>query len=306
MGTYCQCHGCRSSPPDRKDNIWLDVVKNPCVLVDEKPPEKKLRGENAPKCCFRGARDKDATGFQTMAASLLPTCFSSVFGDQRATEDPTCKSGTEAMADGIPCFVIQLMKSEKARLQTFSSWPFTDPQDLAEAGLFCVGRSDRVQCFCCGGTLNARDLKDNAWEEHSRSFPHCFFILGHNVGNVPLQMDEDEESGYTEKDCPPCMKTLTGRLGTFNGVQHPVDPKRLAEAGFYSTGKGDKVVCFTCGGGLENWKRQHDPFQQHARQYPGCRFLMGKKGQEFINNIQLQKHKQQTKCAVIIRNVASL
>ncbi|XP_036069698.1 E3 ubiquitin-protein ligase XIAP isoform X1 [Oryzias melastigma] len=240
-----------------------------------------------------------------MAASLLPTCFSSVFSDQRATEDATCKSGTEAMADGIPRFVIQLMKSEKARLQTFSSWPFTDPQDLAEAGLFCVGRSDRVQCFCCGGTLNARDLKDNAWEEHSRSFPHCFFILGHNVGNVPLQMDEDEESDYTEKDCPPCMKTLTGRLGTFNGVQHPVDPKRLAEAGFYSTGKGDKVVCFTCGGGLENWKRQHDPFQQHAKQYPGCRFLVGKKGQEFINNIQLQKHKQQRKCAVIIRNVST-
>lgn len=137
------------------------------------------------------------------------------------------------MVDRIPCIVKQLMKSEKARLQTFSSWPFTDPQDLAQAGFFCVRWSDLVQCFCCGGELSGSDLKDDAWKEHSRSFPHCFFILGHNVGNVPLQMDDE---GYPEKGCPPCMKTLKGRLSSFDDVQHPVDPKKLAEAGFYSTG----------------------------------------------------------------------
>uniref|UniRef100_A0A3B3HK64 RING-type E3 ubiquitin transferase n=1 Tax=Oryzias latipes TaxID=8090 RepID=A0A3B3HK64_ORYLA len=170
--------------------------------------------------------------FLIKVASPLPTCFS-VFTDQRATEDLICHSSFEAMVDRIPCIVKQLMKSEKARLQTFSSWPFTDPQDLAQAGFFCVRWSDLVQCFCCGGELSGSDLKDDAWKEHSRSFPHCFFILGHNVGNVPLQMDDE---GYPEKGCPPCMKTLKERLSSFDDVQHPVDPKKLAEAGFYSTG----------------------------------------------------------------------
>uniref|UniRef100_A0A8C7XME2 RING-type E3 ubiquitin transferase n=1 Tax=Oryzias sinensis TaxID=183150 RepID=A0A8C7XME2_9TELE len=122
----------------------------------------------------------------------------------------------EVSKDHLTSLYLYFFTFIKARLQTFSSWTFfTDPQDLAEAGFFCMGWSDLVQCFCCGGQLSGSDLKDDAWEEHSRRFPHCSFILGYNVENVPLQMDEDEE-GHPENGCPPCMKTLKGRLSSFD------------------------------------------------------------------------------------------
>ncbi|XP_049898871.1 E3 ubiquitin-protein ligase XIAP [Epinephelus moara] len=184
------------------------------------------------------------------------------------------------------------MRSEEARLQTFSSWPSTapvSPRDLAQAGLYYLGESDRVQCFCCGGMLGGWEAGDTAWGEHTKHFPYCFFILGHDVGNIPFQGGTEEESGSRQHaNTRGSMGSLDERLGSFAGVQHPIDPERLARAGFYSEGTGDRVVCFRCGGGLKGWQPDEDPWEEHAKHYPGCSFLLAEKGQEFINSIQLQ------------------
>lgn len=134
------------------------------------------------------------------------------------------------------------MKSEKSRLQTFSSWPSAvpvRPQDLAQAGLYYLGQNDQVQCFCCGGILANWDAGDSAWGEHNKHFPSCFFILGHDVGNIPLQGSGEEE----KRVVPPAgagagvhMGTFEERLRSFANVQHPVNTERLARAGFYSKG----------------------------------------------------------------------
>lgn len=132
------------------------------------------------------------------------------------------------------------MRSEEARLQTFSSWPFTapvSPRDLAQAGLYYLGEHDRVQCFCCGGILVGWEVGDSAWEEHSKHFPCCFFILGHDVGNIPFQGTADEEDRKRHATSRVHMGTFDERLGSFAGVQHPVDQESLARAGFYSNGR---------------------------------------------------------------------
>ncbi|KAM7389471.1 hypothetical protein PAMP_023448 [Pampus punctatissimus] len=185
------------------------------------------------------------------------------------------------------------MKSEEARLQTFSSWPSTAPvrpRDLAQAGLYYLRESDRVQCFCCGGMLGGWEAGDTAWGEHTKHFPYCFFILGHDVGNIPFQGGTEEEEcgrrGGANAHVP--MESFEDRLGSFAGVQHPIDHERLARAGFYSLGTEDKVLCFHCGGGLKGWQPEEDPWEEHAKHYPGCRFLLAEKGQEFVNSIQLQ------------------
>ncbi|KAM7000222.1 E3 ubiquitin-protein ligase XIAP [Tautogolabrus adspersus] len=184
------------------------------------------------------------------------------------------------------------MRSEEARLQTFSSWPSTAPvrpRDLAEAGLYYLGERDRVQCFCCGGMLGGWETGDTAWGEHTNHFPYCFFILGHDVGNVPFQgVTEEEGSSRQQANNHVPMGSFDERLCSFAGVQHPVDHERLARAGFYSTGTGDNVLCFCCGGGLKGWQPEEDPWVEHAKHYPGCSFLLAEKGQEFINSIQLQ------------------
>ena len=43
--------------------------------------------------------------------------------------------------------------------------------------LFCFqGEQDIVRCFCCDLGLAEWDVKDNAWREHARHNPKCWFL----------------------------------------------------------------------------------------------------------------------------------
>ncbi|XP_026081005.1 E3 ubiquitin-protein ligase XIAP-like isoform X1 [Carassius auratus] len=178
------------------------------------------------------------------------------------------------------------MKSEEARLNTFGNWPASapvQPEDLAAAGMYYLGTEDIVECFCCGQKLAGWEPGDDAWGEHAKHYPNCFFILGHDVGNVPLQTPRPRLNGQRAS-----METFEGRLESFRDRQHPIDPERLARAGFYSTGEQDQVLCFRCGGGLKTWRPEEDPWEEHARHYPGCSFLQAEKGEEYVNSVQLR------------------
>ncbi|NWT04148.1 XIAP ligase, partial [Mionectes macconnelli] len=187
------------------------------------------------------------------------------------------------------------MCSEEMRLKSFHSWPLNDqltPKELANAGFYYTGVGDQVACFCCGGKLKNWEPIDRAWSEHKRHFPKCLFVLGRDVGNVPSESISDEFgiSGLNNAQHPrnPSMAKYGRRLQTFLSWIYPVDKEQLAEAGFYSVGNGDHVVCFHCGGGLQEWKENEDPWDQHAKWFPGCRFLSKEKGIEFINNVHLR------------------
>jgi len=67
-------------------------------------------------------------------------------------------------------------------------------------------------------------------------------------------------------------------------------PKELAEAGFYYTGKGDRVICFSCGGGLKHWEENDVPWEQHAMWYNKCEYLKLMKGQPYIDGILARKN----------------
>ncbi|XP_005916554.1 E3 ubiquitin-protein ligase XIAP [Haplochromis burtoni] len=200
---------------------------------------------------------------------------------------------TGEVVDEAPYPIVPHMRNEEARLRTFSSWPNRTPvrpRDLAQAGFFYVGQSDKVQCFCCGGRLNGWEPGDSAWSEHSKHYPNCYFILGHDVGNIPIQTGIEEDASNNRRAIDPAlMQNFEARRATFAGVRHPIDHERLARAGFYSTGRGDAVLCFHCSGGLNNWQPEEDPWVEHAKHYPGCSFLLANKGPEFVNSIQLQR-----------------
>ncbi|XP_072295946.1 E3 ubiquitin-protein ligase XIAP isoform X2 [Eucyclogobius newberryi] len=195
---------------------------------------------------------------------------------------------TGAVVDETTYPKVPHMRSEEARLQTFSCWPASShmrPCDLAQAGLYYLRQEDHVQCFCCGGMLGRWDQGDSAWGEHEKHYSNCHFVLGHDVGNIPLQGASQEEGN---RRCHVHMGTFEERLQSFQDINHPISHELLAQAGLYSTGKRDQVLCFTCGGGLKGWQPEEDPWVEHAKHYPGCRFLLTEKGQEFINHIQLQ------------------
>lgn len=185
------------------------------------------------------------------------------------------------------------MYSEEARLNSFQNWPdyvHLTPRELASAGFYYTGIDDQVQCFCCGGKLKNWEPCDNAWSEHRRHFPNCFFVLGRNVN---IRSESDVAS--TDRNVPnstsipenPAMADYEARIVTFRMWMCSINKEQLARAGFYSLGDGDKVKCFHCGGGLTDWKPSEDPWEQHAKWFPGCKYLLEEKGQEYINNIHL-------------------
>ncbi|KAM6151149.1 E3 ubiquitin-protein ligase XIAP [Rhynchocyon petersi] len=185
------------------------------------------------------------------------------------------------------------MCSEEARLKSFQNWPdyaHLTPRELASAGLYYTGIDDQVQCFCCGGKLKNWEPCDRAWSEHRRHFPNCFFVLGRNVNtrseSDALSSDRNfQDSANSPKY--PAMADYEARIMTFGTWIYSVNKEQLARAGFYALGEGDKVKCFHCGGGLTDWKPSEDPWEQHAKWYPGCKYLLEEKGRDYVNNIHL-------------------
>lgn len=73
----------------------------------------------------------------------------------------------------------------------------------------------------------------------------------------------------------PCYELLDARKETFaNWSRHNMPTAdSLAEAGLWSVGDKDCVCCFSCGGGLRDWKLRHNPFIQHRTSYPDCKYI---------------------------------
>jgi hypothetical protein len=71
------------------------------------------------------------------------------------------------------------------------------------------------------------------------------------------------------------MKHAQNRLATFTEwpKHFHMEKNKLASAGFCYTGKGDKVVCFSCKVLLNNWAYGDRPLQEHHKFSSGCNFL---------------------------------
>ncbi|KAG7228174.1 hypothetical protein INR49_013337, partial [Caranx melampygus] len=103
-----------------------------------------------------------------------------------------------------------------------------------------------------------------------------------------LQRMTMDDQGTAGQAVYPEMEAEDSRLTTFHNwpTEASVQPDILARAGFFYTGHGDNVKCFYCDGGLRNWEPGDDPWQEHAKWFPRCEFLIQSRGQEYISNIQ--------------------
>lgn len=229
------------------------------------------------------------------------------------------------------------LRFEQERLETFIDWPveWLSPADLARDGFYYLRTADHCACVFCRGIVGAWEKGDTPREEHRRHFPHCPFIKGQPVGNIPLahssiisritpeasptlpvSMDvcgsgRPMPGSYPESKPPkqadlvlasiglpqhtgPKRKDFLSQPDRENSFTHWPEmvkqtPKALAEAGFFYCGLSDHVRCFHCGNGLRNWEKDDDPWQEHARWYPECNYVMLKKGQEFIDKVRREK-----------------
>lgn len=85
----------------------------------------------------------------------------------------------------------------------------------------------------------------------------------------------------------------TARLRSFDDWPKTLKqkPNQLSDAGFFYTQKGDRVICFSCGGGLRDWDENDDPWEQHALWFSKCEYLQLVKGQEYIDQVKAKQAK---------------
>ena len=201
------------------------------------------------------------------------------------------------------------MMSEEYRLSTFTNhWPHHSTPNLtglqmARAGFYYEGQSDKVTCPYCRQWLNRWEKEDVPLVEHKTKFPDCKFVRGEveeeKVGNDLIEdMDTDQEEqkkwdAAKQKDpniigepCHPHNADKQIRIETFrNGTGCLKTAEALAEAGFFSTGTGDEVTCFYCSVTLNNWGGTDIPWVEHARESPKCPFVEEECGRFYINQV---------------------
>ena len=98
------------------------------------------------------------------------------------------------------------------------------------------------------------------------------------------------------------METFT-ELINWPGARIKATCREFADTGFYYLGDRDRVKCFYCNGGLKNWKPIDDPFQEYAKWYPLCEYILKKSGVEFVKN-EVEKYRDLKRS--IITNPASV
>lgn len=179
-------------------------------------------------------------------------------------------------------------RCEDERLKTFDNWPleWLDKRELANTGLFYTGDGDTVQCYFCEIELSRWERDDDPFNEHIRFSPNCPLLRRKHTNNVKLNDDNDKkEEKKEEEDLAKAIKkfrpeypeyiTRAARLRSFATWPRYMKPKpeQLVDVGFFYTGIGDRVKCFSCGCGLKDWVNDNELWEQHAFWSPQCRYV---------------------------------
>nr|XP_018904719.1 PREDICTED: putative inhibitor of apoptosis [Bemisia tabaci] len=98
-----------------------------------------------------------------------------------------------------------------------------------------------------------------------------------------------EKLSVQKKESPmfPKYATLKARLSSYIlwPISLKIKPEMLAHAGLFYLGKGDHVMCFHCGLGLQDWRDDDDPWTEHALWAGRCNWVLSVKGKEFVSRI---------------------
>lgn len=229
--------------------------------------------------------------------------------------------------------VPQAMYHEAERLKTYTAnWTYqyakASPANLARIGFYSLNYMDAVRCAFCKQEIRLWQHNDDPIHEHVFWSPKCEFICGNNTLNVPLPesakllefilpsyhvrcaisyskekvkklVDTSSKLSY------PLLRIEAKRLATFTSdwPKHKYPDETFAAAGFFYMGSEDKVQCFSCGGCVRKWEYNDDPWKEHARLFPECKYLYLCKGVEVLKkNATTPASDRDRSCSVCLEN----
>ena len=204
-----------------------------------------------------------------------------------------------------------LMVDEGQRRKTFQvNWPYSGNLSgvrMAQAGFYYVDDPDRVQCVFCRGSLHRWSKEDIPMKEHAKAFSFCRFVKGMECGNRKYsskmltnddlvnittftnnnEINNDSLGICTNRAAVIQYAPDSVRLRTYTRwpESNRITAEQLCDAGFYYTGFDDQVRCFYCDGRLTQWADGDDPWKEHARWFPGCSYLLNKKGKDYVDDV---------------------
>ncbi|XP_055882829.1 E3 ubiquitin-protein ligase XIAP-like isoform X1 [Biomphalaria glabrata] len=201
-----------------------------------------------------------------------------------------------------------------ARIRSYVSYPrsaIMSALALAAAGFEYVGNGNSVtvRCVECGLSMDIVKWmsEDDVQKLHRLSSPSCGFIDNQKkfnkvTKNCAAALSDEGASGESsgngaratlsavprERQARFRYRSNMARMRTFETKRDifPIDVKKMALCGLYATGEGDSVRCFMCGGGLKNWRRNDDPWIEHIRSYPNCKYVKDQIDKEFYNIVK--------------------
>jgi len=90
----------------------------------------------------------------------------------------------------------------------------------------------------------------------------------------------------------PHLRSYEARLQTFRDnarrwsqVRIRATDVQMAQAGLYYLGDRDRVKCWYCNGGLQNWSFNDEPWFEHAKWFPLCEYVIQNKGPVFVDQV---------------------
>ncbi|XP_041461500.1 baculoviral IAP repeat-containing protein 7-B-like [Lytechinus variegatus] len=180
--------------------------------------------------------------------------------------------------------------------------------DKWEKGQTAKGRHEEKNSLC---KMVKNEEKFNITIEMWNEMKKCPQSTSETDGEVV--MDPSDTSNLITPDMPDdyvdafCGTSFSGRLTLAKYPEHSGELDRLdtfrdkwsdefklpssslrwlANAGFFKNGPGDRTRCFYCGGGIECWEEDDEPWCEHARNFPTCKWLLDVKGEDFVNDVQ--------------------
>ena len=158
-------------------------------------------------------------------------------------------------------------------------------------------------------SLNAPQdlLRHNDSPSMARQTAQCFNHLTPqsfriSPPDVPTTTGKNQQPSENLRDILPCLHPVNphmlsseARLKIFldNSSIWPAygiraTPQQIVDAGMFYLGERDRVKCWYYNGGLQNWERNDDPMEEHAKWFPLCEFVLQQKSPDYVHQIVLR------------------